>query len=48
MERRSHGTDGGGKIRIGVCVMEKKVRVLGQENFEFSWFVFLGLAAMRE
>ncbi|KAI5007330.1 hypothetical protein ZWY2020_050775 [Hordeum vulgare] len=25
MERRNHGTHGGGKIRIGVCVMEKKV-----------------------
>ncbi|VAH64687.1 unnamed protein product [Triticum turgidum subsp. durum] len=25
MERRNHGAHGGGKIRIGVCVMEKKV-----------------------
>jgi hypothetical protein len=34
MEQKNDGRGGGGKIKIGVCVMEKKVRVLG-EIFEF-------------
>ena len=31
MERQNDGSGGGGKIRVGVCVMEKKVRVLGEK-----------------
>jgi hypothetical protein len=49
MEQKNDGRGGGGKIKIGVCVMEKKVRVLGEifEFFLWLWIAFLVLAAMR-
>lgn len=53
MERRSDGSGGGGgKIKIGVCVMEKKVSgwdvaIISGAKFSSScWLCFLGLVAM--